>query len=107
MIMKQGKLMHSHFEPLDHRNLTPKYPMAMSGIGAGHTTNQGVSLQTQRELESMGNMVMKRNEIEELKQWIKKADHTRPATRYLVHGPHLAGKAFRVFTEKNIVFSHS
>jgi len=93
MIMKEGTLMHSHFEPLDHRNLTPKYPMAMSGMGAGHTTNLGLSLQNQRELESMGNMVMKRNEIEELKQWIRKADHSRPATRYLVHGPHLAGKS--------------
>ena len=41
MIMKEGTLMHSHFETLDHRNLTPKYPMAMSGIGAGHTTNLG------------------------------------------------------------------
>ena len=75
-----------------------------------------MSLQNSRELAMVNDQVYRREEIENLKKWLTLTDWTKPATRYLVHGPHLSGKTigantlgkiFRIFdylTRNNLTY---
>jgi len=113
--LKISDLFRKHFETLDYKKLSVPYPQGNGGMGAGHVTYQGMSLQNSRELAMVNDQVYRREEIENLKKWLTLTDWTKPATRYLVHGPHLSGKTIGANTlvqfarQRNwfVIFSNS